>query len=194
MLDVSLGPSGPVDNTSLMTSASASQHFQPPLEFCLFLTFCLCCCNSVLAVLSVVPLVQYIPHTAAKEHFKHVLTANNLTPKLLSLKFKLLCPMIDDIVFPFNMTEFVKNKTTVLPGILEVYVKDTRFVCDIQHTKKTFKMLCFIRKRSKPHGFPRVSGPHATVILAQRPWPFYDTFSSQTIGHLFPQVGNTTQQ
>lgn len=29
---------------------------------------------------------------------------------------------------------------------------------------------------------------------AQRPWPFYDTFSSQTIGHLFPQVGNTTQQ
>ena len=57
--------------------------------------------------------------------------------------------MIDDIVFPFNMTEFVKNKTTVLPGILEVYVKDTRFVCDIQHTKKTFKMLCFIRKRCK---------------------------------------------
>ena len=103
MLDVSLGPSGPVDNTSLMTSASASQHFQPPLEFCLFITFCLCCCNSVLAVLSVVPLVQYIPHTAAKEHFKHVLTANNLTPKLLSLKFKLLCDLPQTALYLTNV-------------------------------------------------------------------------------------------
>lgn len=103
MLDVSLGPSGPVDNTSLMTFASASQHFQPPLEFCLFLTFCLCCCNSVLAVLSAVPLVQYIPHTAANEHFKRILTANNLTPKLLSLKFKLLCDLPQTALYLTNV-------------------------------------------------------------------------------------------